>query len=150
LHFWCETFLRRYSRGFRFVRKWRGAQNKRTNSVDKNGLLHGFPGLLPILLSISVFTVQFFLFPLFSFWFPVACGRLSWLMTAFGRTLKQRLVSYRNKPQGSRIYADENHNPAKKLMQSKHVPLVPAPPSIYPLRRPKFSRVCWIQLAYFN
>ena len=52
----------------------------KTNSMDSLDCL-------PILLSISVFLL--FLFS--TFWFLVLCGKLSWLMSAFERTLKSIL-----------------------------------------------------------
>ena len=49
--------------------------------------LHGFPRLLLLLLGIPVFTFYFlFLFYTFQLSFP--CGRWSWLMSAFERTLR--------------------------------------------------------------
>jgi len=59
----------------------------KTDSTDS-------PDCLPILLSISVFHFLVF-FLLSTFQLLVPCGRLSWLMSAFERTLKQHLVSYR-------------------------------------------------------
>jgi len=52
------------------------------------------PDCSPTLLSISVFYFLVFLFP-FLVLLLVPCGRSSWLMSAFGRTLGQHLVSYR-------------------------------------------------------
>ena len=52
------------------------------------------PDCLPILLSISVFYFLVFLFSTFQF--SVPCGRLSWLVPAFERTLKYHLVSHRS------------------------------------------------------
>ena len=46
----------------------------------------------PFLLSISVFIFQFF--PFFWFQFLVLCGRLSWHLSAFERTLKQSYHSF--------------------------------------------------------
>ena len=58
--------------------------------------LHGFRtestyslDCLPILLSISIFTFSFFHYLVL-----ILCSRLSWLMRAFERSLKQHLVSY--------------------------------------------------------
>ena len=49
--------------------------------------LHGFPGLFADTSGhIHFLLFIFFLFSTFSCWFP--CGRLSWLMSAFERTLK--------------------------------------------------------------
>ena len=54
--------------------------------------LRGFSGLFTVISEHICFST-FFVSTLFSCRFP--CGRLSWLMLAFKRTLKKHLVSYR-------------------------------------------------------
>ena len=64
------------------------------NWTDWQDWCHGFPGLFNDTYErIRFFYFLVFLFSTFSWLIP--CGRLSWLMSAFKRTLKQYLVSYR-------------------------------------------------------